>query len=262
MNHQSYFRPFELLKLIRDKKIRNIQGFLDEAMFSYSSYREELYGVASYHSQWQWELEKLGLIKANDSGEITSTEGLARLFQVLNISLTRLKNYSEGSIICSPIFGRPSKPSLKSDIFVVMPFLKNLKPVYDDHIRSTVQKMNLTVSRGDDFFTAKSIISDVWDAINSCRVVIADCTGRNPNVFYEIGMAHTLGKPVILISQDKEDIPFDIQYIRYILYEFTPRGMSEFEKILTSTIESELKDEFSYEMILPKGKPTRPDENG
>jgi len=143
-----------------------------------------------------------------------------------------------------------------------MPFLKELKPVYDDHIRSTIQKMNLTVSRGDDFFTAKSVMSDIWNAINSCRIVIADCTGRNPNVFYEIGIAHTLGKPVILISQNKDDIPFDVQSIRYILYEFTPRGMSEFERKLIFTIESELRDEFSYEMLLTKGKAAKDDSYG
>jgi hypothetical protein len=259
MKYQSYFRPFELLKLIRDKKINNIEGFFHEAMFYY---REEMYGVVSDISRWQQDLQELGLIETNERGAISSTKRLAKLFNVLGISLTRLKNYSDASIICSPIFGRPSKPSVKSDIFVVMPFLKDLKPVYEDHIQSILQKMNLTVSRGDDFFTAQSIISDIWDAINSCSVVIADCTGRNPNVFYEIGMAHTLGKPVILISQNKEDIPFDIQYIRYILYEYTPRGMREFEKTLTSTIESELRDEFSYEILLAKMKSTTSDDNG
>jgi nucleoside 2-deoxyribosyltransferase len=258
MNNEGFFRPFELLKLIRDKKIKNIREFTSATYL----YRYEMHMIASITHRWQRDLQELGLIEVDDSGEISSTDRLSRLFNILNISLTRLTNYSDKSIICSPIFGNPSKPSIKSDIFVVMPFLKELKPVYDDHIRGTVQKMNLTVSRGDDFFTAKSIISDIWNAINSCRIVIADCTGRNPNVFYEIGMAHTLGKPVILISQNKDDIPFDVQYIRYILYEYTPRGMSEFEKKLTSTIESELRDEFSYEMLLAKRKATKDDNYG
>lgn len=131
--------------------------------------------------------------------------------------------------------------------------------MYDDHIRPTAQKMNLTVARGDDFFTAKSVMSDIWNAMNASRLVIADCTGRNPNVFYEMGMAHTLGKPVILISQDKEDIPFDIQHIRYLIYDFTPRGMPEFEKNLTATIESELKEQFSYEMLLTPPDPAQGD---
>jgi hypothetical protein len=39
---------------------------------------------------------------------------------------------------------------------------------------------------------------DVWNSIYSSSIIIADCTGRNPNVFYELGIAHTLGKPVIL----------------------------------------------------------------
>ena len=61
------------------------------------------------------------------------------------------------------------------------------------------------------------------------RVLIADCTERNPNVFYEIGIAHTLGKQVILIARSDDDIPFDLRPIRYINYKYTPRGMSEFE---------------------------------
>jgi len=200
--------------------------------------------------RWHSELQELGLIEVKKDGEISSTERLARLFSSLDLSLTRLANYTKNSVVCSPIFGVPWKPSVKSDIFVIMPFLKELKPVYDDHIRSATQKLGLTVARGDDFFTAKSVMSDIWNAMNYCRLVIADCTGRNPNVFYEMGMAHTLGKPVILISQNKEDIPFDIQHIRYLIYDFTPKGMAGFEEHLIATIQSELQDEFSYKMLL------------
>jgi nucleoside 2-deoxyribosyltransferase len=249
VNEQDYFRPFEFLKLLRDKKISSLGKFLEPA------HRRRQYGRMAYYIErglfrWQAALQELGLIEMKADGEILSTERLTRLFSSLDISLTRLANYTKNSIVCSPIFGVPWKLSVKSDIFVIMPFLKELKPVYEDHIRSAAQKMNLTVTRGDDFFTAKSVMSDIWNAMNACRLVIADCTGRNPNVFYEMGMAHTLGKPVILISQNKEDIPFDIQHIRYIIYEFTPRGMMDLEKNLTATIQTELADEFSYKMLL------------
>ena len=50
----------------------------------------------------------------------------------------------------------------------------------------------------------------IWESINRARIVIADTTTRNPNVFYEIGICHTLGKDVILITQDSEDVPFDL----------------------------------------------------
>jgi hypothetical protein len=55
--------------------------------------------------------------------------------------------------------------------------------------------------------------------------VICDCTGRNSNVFYEIGIAHTLGREVILITQSAADIPFDLRHLRYVLYSDTKAGL-------------------------------------
>jgi hypothetical protein len=95
-------------------------------------------------------------------------------------------------------------------------------------------------TRADDFFTAHEVITDVWTAIIGARIIIADCTGRNPNVFYEIGMAHVAGKPVVPITQRNADVPFDLRHIRYLLYEYTPRGMAAFEQQLSSTISETL----------------------
>jgi hypothetical protein len=60
----------------------------------------------------------------------------------------------------------------------------------------------ITVKRVDDFFTAHHVMADVWRGIWGARAILADCTGRNPNVFYEIGVAHTIGRPVVLITQN------------------------------------------------------------
>jgi hypothetical protein len=130
-----------------------------------------------------------------------------------------------------------------------MPFTPELRPVYEDHIKAVASRLSLSISRADDFFTAGAVMSDVWNAINASRVIVADCTGRNPNVFYEIGIAHTLGKPVILIGQDVGDIPFDVKHLRAIIYDFRPRGMQEFEAALGSTITHELAVPHSLEAI-------------
>ena len=66
--------------------------------------------------------------------------------------------------------------------------------------------------------------------------MIADCTGRDPNVFYEIGVAHTVGKPVVLITQSADDVPFDLRAIRFIEYQYTPPGMRVFEERLKITL--------------------------
>src|SRR5437868_6093717 len=116
------------------------------------------------------------------------------------------------SISFDPIFGAPALiTQYKADIFVMMPFKDVMKHVYDDGMKPAAQALNLSINRGDDFFTKHTIMTDIWSAICHCRLVIADCTGKNANVFYELGMAHTVGKPVIMIAQNENDIPFDIR---------------------------------------------------
>ncbi|MBZ0303585.1 MAG: hypothetical protein K8J31_27850 [Anaerolineae bacterium] len=124
------------------------------------------------------------------------------------------------------------------DVFVLMPFDVTLKPVYEDHIRTVVTGIGMSVGRADDFFTSGTIVAEIWTAINRASILIADCTGRNPNVFYEIGIAHTLGKQTILIAQSIDDIPFDLRHRRVITYRYDPRGMKEFEDILQKTIQT------------------------
>jgi hypothetical protein len=116
-------------------------------------------------------------------------------------------------------------------------------PVYEDHIKPTCASLGLTVRRADDFFTADAIVEDIWKAIVSARLIVADCTDRNPNVFYEIGLAHTIGKPTILLTQRAEDIPFDLRHLRYITYQLTPRGMKEFETKFKQTVQTVLSAE-------------------
>jgi hypothetical protein len=166
-----------------------------------------------------------------------------RIQATLGLSLKKLGEPASGSLIVNPYFGKPAGFPTKLDVFVLMSFKPELRPVYEDHILNVTNSLKLVAKRADDFFGAHHIMSDVWEAINAARVIIADCTGRNPNVFYEIGVAHTLGRTVILITQNGTDVPFDLQAIRYIQYEYTPRGMSVFEKSLAQTLKAELEPE-------------------
>lgn len=74
----------------------------------------------------------------------------------------------------------------------------------------------------------------------SARLIVADCTHRNPNVFYEIGLAHAIGKPTILLTQKSQDVPFDLRHLRYIACQLTPRGMKEFEQKFQETVRNVL----------------------
>jgi hypothetical protein len=106
------------------------------------------------------------------------------------------------------------EPALVS---AMMPFDAGFAPVYNG-IKETVEKVGLRCRRADDIWENPAIIQDIVALIDRSRVVICDCTGRNPNVFYEVGIAHTLGREVILITQADGDIPFDLRHLRYVRY--------------------------------------------
>jgi hypothetical protein len=171
-------------------------------------------------------------------GPIAVTPHWHEIQSALNISLAKVSSTSDPeSIVVSSFFGAPNSPSAAVDIFVLMPFADKLKAIYDNHIRRVAESLELRIGRADDLFTTHSVMQDIWDSIYSAPIIIADCTGRNPNVFYELGIAHTLGKPVILTTQDADDVPFDIRHLRYIPYEYTPPGMQEFEERLSRTLQ-------------------------
>jgi hypothetical protein len=106
------------------------------------------------------------------------------------------------------------EPALAS---AMMPFDAGFNPVYES-IRQAADNAELRCRRADDIWENAAIIQDVVALIDRSRVVVCDCSGQNPNVFYEAGIAHTLGREVILITQSEQDIPFDLRHLRYIRY--------------------------------------------
>ena len=90
--------------------------------------------------------------------------------------------------------------------------------------------------RADDIYDNRPIIEDIWRYTNEAGILIAELTGRNPNVFYETGIAHSVGKEVILITQSMDDVPFDLKHLRCTVYEYTPRGVATLEQNLRNTM--------------------------
>jgi len=120
------------------------------------------------------------------------------------------------------------EPTLVS---VMMPFDLEFNAVYDS-IRQAAENLDLRCRRADDIWENAAIIQDVVSLIDRSRVVICDCTGRNPNVFYEVGIAHTLGREVILVAQNENDIPFDLRHLRYVRYLNNAEGREALTRAL------------------------------
>lgn len=114
------------------------------------------------------------------------------------------------------------EPNLVS---VMMPFGPGFQAVYET-LQASAEAVGLRCRRADEIWENPAVIQDVVSLIDRARVVICDCTGRNPNVFYEIGIAHTLGRDVILITQNEADIPFDLRHLRYVPYLNNGEGLN------------------------------------
>lgn len=104
--------------------------------------------------------------------------------------------------------------------FIMMPFAPPLGDYYSKIYEPAIRKAGLNPVRADnDIFGTGKIIDQIWAGINSAKVLIAELTSRNANVFYELGLAHALKKPVVLVSSNEADVPFDLQHIRVIYYD-------------------------------------------
>ena len=104
--------------------------------------------------------------------------------------------------------------------FVMMPFAPPIGGYFEKVYDPAVRKAGLKPLRADnEIFTTGKIIDQIWRGINQAKILVAELTSRNPNVFYELGLAHALKKPVVLISAKEEDVPFDLKHIRVIYYD-------------------------------------------
>ncbi len=137
-----------------------------------------------------------------------------------------------------PLFGKISERTDRHFCFVLMPFSKKFCELFEDSIKKIAKKNRLECKKADDIYSVNPIMQDIWESINKSEIIIADLTTRNPNVFYETGIAHTLGKKVILLTQKINDVPFDLKPLRIIPYEFTPRGVRKLERDLDKSIKS------------------------
>lgn len=125
----------------------------------------------------------------------------------------------------------------KTLMSAMMPFDPAFDAVYEA-LKRAGESAGHQCRRADDIWENPSVIQDIVSLIDRSRVVVCDCTNRNPNVFYEIGIAHTLGREVILITQSEHDIPFDLRHLRYLTYLNNGEGLDALAGRIANRLES------------------------
>ena len=107
----------------------------------------------------------------------------------------------------------------KGICFTIMPFGGWMDNYYEDIYCPAIEAAGLVPRRADDLFRPSTIVSDIWEYTRKAELLLADLTGKNPNVLYESGLAHAIAKPVILMTGSLDDVPFDLRSLRIIEYD-------------------------------------------
>jgi len=126
--------------------------------------------------------------------------------------------------------------SVEADLVaLMMPFSAEFKPVHSA-IKEACEAVGFRCLRADDIWEESVVIQDIFNLLLKARTVVVDFTGRNPNVMYETGIAHTLGKLVIPISQSLGDVPFDMVHHRVQKYLPNAEGYADLKSKLTTKL--------------------------
>ncbi len=142
----------------------------------------------------------------------------------------------------------------KGSCFVLMPFANQFDEVYG-LVRGTLQspELNFVCRRADDFRTP-NILETILRNIAQSEYLIADLTGSNPNVFYELGIAHCIkdaGK-IVMLAQGLHFVPFDLRHLRCVLYEQTAPGLETLRTELIATFQDASKNSFRFRVYEGK----------
>ena len=141
------------------------------------------------------------------------------------------------------VFEIPTKPQNDKLVTVMLPF--RLQKSFDS-IKNVCDSLSLECVKADDIWENPTFIQDIFELIFTSRVVVADFTGKNPNVFYEVGIAHTLGKTVVPITQSIDDVPSDLGHHRALQYFPNDQGYKDLESELEKKLNTLFPNPFDF----------------
>ena len=152
---------------------------------------------------------------------------LPSIYQKSRIPKTRI--HQPYGVDVNPRFNTFQPDLKKNHCLHLCPYREPYNTIFNGTVKPILEKEGFTVNRSDEKPGAQATLDGIWKEIYSSEVIIAEVTGKDPDIMYQIGMAHTVGKPVIILSQSMDDIPFDLKYTGCLIYTDTPKGMEMLE---------------------------------
>lgn len=130
----------------------------------------------------------------------------------------------------------------KAKSFIIMQFTTPYNELFTEVIKPICEKCNIEAIRADETYGPGHILSDIMQQINQAKFIIAEITPPNQNIFFEIGYAYALRKPIIFIADKSKDLPFDVSGFRVLFYENSISGKKKIEDGLSRHIDAILTE--------------------
>lgn len=212
-----------------------------------------LFGITKYDfetKRWEWQngtglIENIEL-KKDYKIKITVIGSILTLF-VNNIKIVETtQDFKKGQLKFVAASSEEvtisdfSVHTIKPKAFIVMQFSEEFNKLYQEVIKPICEEFGYECERADEFYTSTPIIADIVKSLVESSIIIAEITPDNPNVFYELGYAHAINKPTILLcdKNKRTKLPFDISSFRTLFYEDSISGKTAIETNLRRYLEA------------------------
>jgi hypothetical protein len=220
----------EVEKFYKGKRIPEDEFFLNTLTRDFSIPRERVEQFASVFTK------NLDFLKAFSAGSAKSEQA--------SDAETPKKMVTPSARIPSPELSTgPRTREFLDTCFVMMPFGPWFDRYYQEIYVPGIKDAGFEPVRADELFSTGSVMEQIWEQISKAKILLADLTGKNPNVFYELGLSHAATKPVVFAASQVEDVPFDLRHLRVIIYDVRePEWASRLRKSVADYLRNAARD--------------------
>jgi hypothetical protein len=197
--------------------------------------------------EWELDIAKLELynthvaVKDVDLADVLVTGGILTQAQANALSNNKSEKGGPRIHISPVVFRIPDQNPDPKLACVMMPFAKEYNPVHEA-LKAACEDAGVRLERVDSIWTEDVIIDEIFSLLYRSTYVICDFSGQSSNVFYEAGIAHTLGRTVIPIVQKPEHIPFDLRHRKYQHYTNDKEGLAELRTTVAGRLKTLIKN--------------------
>jgi hypothetical protein len=200
--------PFAgVLDYYKDKKIPEDEFFVNTLTREFNVSRDRVDKFIEVF------LKNLNYLKAFNVETVTNARG--ELEKPPERALPPNRSTTEGT----PEIKEPEGREFLDTCFIIMPFGEWYDRYFKEIYVPATREAGFEPVRADSLFSTGTVIEQIWEQISKAKVLLAEVTGKNANVFYELGLAHAIPKPVVFVSGNLDDVPFDLRHLRVVTYD-------------------------------------------